>query len=107
MSVEHLSPSEVAARLAQPEPPIVIDVRERWEYDIAHLEPSELIPLSTLPERVHTLDPARAYALLCHHGMRSEMAANWLAQHGFTRLINIDGGIDAWSVEVDASLPRY
>ncbi len=107
MVVQHLSPQDVAARLQQPNPPIVIDVRERWEYDLAHLETSLLIPLSTLPERANALDPEAEYAMLCHHGMRSEMAANWLAQHGFTRLINIDGGIDAWSVEVDPALPRY
>lgn len=107
MSVQHLTPKAVAARLAAPNPPVILDVREAWEYDIAHLTPSELIPLSTLPGAVHRLDPQQEYALLCHHGMRSEMAANWLAQHGFTRLINIDGGIDAWSEEVEPTLPRY
>jgi rhodanese-related sulfurtransferase len=107
MSLEHLSPTDVAALLATDTPPIVIDVREPWEYDIAHLAGSVLIPLSTLPTRVETLDPMQRYALLCHHGMRSEMAGNWLAQHGFTQLINIDGGIDAWSADVDPSLPRY
>jgi rhodanese-related sulfurtransferase len=107
MSIDHLSPRDVAARLASDRPPVIIDVRERWEYDIAHLEPSTLIPLSTLPAQVHTLDPAQCYAILCHHGMRSERAATWLAQQGFTQLINIAGGIDAWSVEVDATLPQY
>lgn len=107
MTVQHLSPTDVAARLGDANPPIIIDVRERWEYDIAHVEPSTLIPLSTLPAQVETLDPSQCYALLCHHGMRSEMAANWLAQHGFTQLINIDGGIDAWSDQVDPSLARY
>lgn len=105
--VEHLSPSDVAALLAGESPPQIIDVREPWEHDIAHLEGSELIPLSSLPLRVSELDPSARYALLCHHGMRSEMAANWLQQQGFTQLINIAGGIDAWSVEVNPSLPRY
>jgi rhodanese-related sulfurtransferase len=105
--VEHLTVQDIVALLRSDAPPHIIDVREPWEYDIAHLEGSELIPLNTLPERVNTLDPARRYALLCHHGMRSEMAANWLAAHGFTQLINIDGGIDAWSLDVDRSLPRY
>lgn len=107
MAVEHFTPSDIKARLSEPNPPYIIDVRERWEYDLAHIEPSELIPLSTLPAAVHRLDPNQEYALLCHHGMRSEMAANWLAQHGFTRLINIDGGIDAWSTDVDSSVARY
>jgi rhodanese-related sulfurtransferase len=107
MSLDHRSAADVAAMLSTATPPVVIDVREQWEYDIAHLEGSVLIPLSSLPTRVDSLDPTLTYALLCHHGMRSEMAGNWMAQHGFTQLINIDGGIDAWSVEVDPSLPRY
>jgi len=56
---------------------------------------------------VQSLDPERPYALLCHHGMRSEMAANWLVQQGFQQLINIEGGIDAWSHQVDPDIPRY
>ena len=107
MSIQHLSVVEVAALLAGADAPIIIDVREPWEYDIAHLPASTSIPLNTLPTRASELDPAQSYALLCHHGMRSEMAANWLLQHGFTRLINIDGGIDAWSTDVDATVPRY
>lgn len=107
MALQHLSASDVAALLTTATPPVIIDVREQWEYDIAHIEGSVLIPLSTLPERAGTLDPSKQYAMLCHHGMRSEMAGNWLAQHGFAQLINIDGGIDAWSIEVNPSVPRY
>jgi molybdopterin/thiamine biosynthesis adenylyltransferase/rhodanese-related sulfurtransferase len=107
MSIQHLSPVEVAALLAGADAPIVIDVREPWEHETAHLPVSTLIPLNTLPTRVTELDASRTYALLCHHGMRSESAANWLLQHGFTSLINIDGGIDAWSMDVDSTIPRY
>lgn len=107
MSIQHLSPADVAALLTSDDAPTIIDVREQWEYDLVHLPVSTLIPLSTLAGRASDMDPSRSYALLCHHGMRSEMAANWLMQHGFFRLINIDGGIDAWSMDVDSSLPRY
>ncbi|BAH37206.1 MAG TPA: rhodanese-like domain-containing protein [Gemmatimonas aurantiaca] len=107
MAVEYLSPAEVVARLNGDTQLQIIDVREPWEYGIAHIEPSELIPLSELPGRVQSLDPERPYALLCHHGMRSEMAANWLVQQGFQQLINIEGGIDAWSHQVDPDIPRY
>jgi adenylyltransferase/sulfurtransferase len=107
MVVEHRTPAEVAALLAGPTPPQVLDVRETWEYELVHLEGSTLIPLSTLPERANGLDRSQAYAVLCHHGMRSEMAANWLAQQGFTRLINIDGGIDAWAREVAPGMATY
>jgi sulfur-carrier protein adenylyltransferase/sulfurtransferase len=107
MSIQHLSPADVAALLAGDDAPTIIDVREQWEYDLVHLPVSTLIPLNALASTASELDPSRTYALLCHHGMRSEMAANWLMQHGFTRLINIDGGIDAWSMDVDPALPRY
>ena len=107
MVVEHRTPAEVAALLAGPMPPHVLDVRETWEYELVHLEGSTLIPLSTLPERANGLDRSQAYALLCHHGMRSEMAAHWLAQQGFTRLINIDGGIDAWARDVSPGMATY
>lgn len=107
MAIEYLHPTDVVARLTQDAPPLIIDVREPWEYGLAHIEPSELIPLSELPDHVHTLDPTRSYALLCHHGMRSEMAANWLAQQGFQHLVNIEGGIDAWSMHVNPDIPRY
>jgi len=107
MSIQHLNPADVAALLTGDDAPIIIDVREQWEYDLVHLPVSTLIPLNSLASKASDLDPSRSYALLCHHGMRSEMAANWLMQHGFSRLINIDGGIDAWSMDVDPSLPRY
>jgi len=107
MSIQHLNPADVDSLLAGDDAPTIIDVREQWEYDLVHLPVSTLIPLSTLASRANDLDMSRSYALLCHHGMRSEMAANWLMQHGFSRLVNIDGGIDAWSMDVDPSLPRY
>ncbi len=107
MSIQHLNPADVVALLAGADAPIIIDVREQWEYDLVHLPVSTLIPLNSLSAKASDLDPSRSYALLCHHGMRSEMAANWLMQHGFSRLINIDGGIDAWSMDVDPALPRY
>jgi rhodanese-related sulfurtransferase len=107
MAVDHLSPAAVAELLRGENPPRIIDVREPWEHELVHIERSELIPLNTLPTRASALDPAATYAMLCHHGMRSEMAANWLAQHGFTQLINIDGGIDAWAVEVAPGMRRY
>lgn len=105
--VQHLSAVDVAALLAGNTPPVLLDVREPWEFDTAHVEGSTLVPLNTLPSAISTLDPQQSYAVLCHHGMRSEMAANWLAQQGFVSLINVTGGIDAWSCTVDPSVPRY
>lgn len=106
-SAEELTPTALAARLAQGDPVVVLDVREPWEFDLASMPDSTLIPLSTLPTAANRLERDAEYVVLCHHGMRSEMAASWLRAHGFARVLNLVGGIDAWSVEVDASVPRY
>jgi sulfur-carrier protein adenylyltransferase/sulfurtransferase len=94
-------------RLRGPEPPALLDVREPWEHDVARIEGARLVPLATLPAALSTLDPARAYVVYCHHGVRSRMAAHFLAEHGFARVANLDGGIAAWSDEVDPSVPQY
>jgi rhodanese-related sulfurtransferase len=59
------------------------------------------------PQRLAELDPSQPLACLCHHGMRSLQVANYLAQNGFAHVVNLQGGIDAWSHEVDPSVPRY
>jgi adenylyltransferase/sulfurtransferase len=102
-----ISPADVASRLAAGEALTVLDVRETWEFETVHLEGSTLIPLSELAKGTAALDKTAAYVTLCHHGMRSEMAANWLRQNGFTNVRNLVGGIDAYARVVDPSLPRY
>jgi sulfur-carrier protein adenylyltransferase/sulfurtransferase len=85
----------------------LLDVREPWEYELAHLPGATLIPLGTLPAAVATLDPSRPTVVYCHHGMRSLSAARFLAARGFHPVWNLEGGIDAWSLEVDPATPRY
>jgi rhodanese-related sulfurtransferase len=102
-----IDPSALAQRIERDDAPIIIDVREPWEYDLANIANSVLIPLSTLPSASNRLDHAAEYVVLCHHGMRSEMAANWMRSQGFTRVLNLTGGIDAWSVVVDPAVARY
>jgi rhodanese-related sulfurtransferase len=82
-------------------------VRNPDEYAIARLENSQLIPLPTLLEGMNRLDSARETVVHCHHGLRSAQAVNFLRSIGFTRVKNLKGGIDAWSVEVDPAVPRY
>lgn len=87
--------------------PRLIDVREEWEHELVHLPGDTLIPLGTLG-RAHTqLDPAAPLVLYCHHGMRSLSAAQFLVERGFREVWNLEGGIDAWSEDVDSSYPRY
>jgi len=86
---------------------VLVDVREPHEHRIAHLEDAVLIPLRTVPQHVQELDRERLIVLYCHHGPRSRAALEYLKTQGFTRLRNLQGGIDAWSREVDPTVPRY
>ncbi|AMO24267.1 rhodanese-like domain-containing protein [Ramlibacter solisilvae] len=90
---------------------VVLDVREPVELRAASVNPGgfELvhIPMNQIPGRLAELDPARPLAILCHHGNRSQRVAMFLAAQGFDHVANLAGGIDAWSQEVDPSVPRY
>ena len=112
--IDHVRPTELSAWFAMaPEGsrPLVLDVREPWELQTASVcaDGFELlaIPMGELPSRLSEMDPMRPVACLCHHGARSLRVAAFLEHHGFERLANITGGIDAWSRENDPSVPRY
>lgn len=102
-----LDPTALKARMDKPNPPILLDVRERWEYDRAKLPDATLIPLAQLEEKLSSLDPEAEYVVYCHHGGRSASAVKFLRSKGFGKVSNLEGGIDAWSLEVDATVARY
>ena len=114
--ISQLNPADFAAwRDAAASPPIVLDVREPWELQAASVTPDGFtllsIPMRDIPARVAELLDAHGadypIACLCHHGMRSLQVANYLQQSGFTELVNLQGGIDAWSKQIDASVALY
>ena len=82
-------------------------MREPWEHRIAQLPGARLVPMRTVPQAAPSLDREREIVVACHHGMRSHAVAEWLKGQGFRRVWNLAGGIDRWSTEVDASVPRY
>src|SRR5690348_3199470 len=86
---------------------VVVDVREPHEYEIAHIDGAVLMPLGELPDRLGELDGHREIVTHCHHGSRSLKALEILKAAGFSKVRSLRGGIDAWAVNVDASLPRY
>jgi rhodanese-related sulfurtransferase len=97
-----------AAKLLRENKTRLIDVREPWEYAAAHIEPSTLISMGDVPARAHQeLDPEEHLTVLCHHGQRSLNVTAWLRNQGFENVQSMRGGIDAWSAEVDAAIPRY
>ena len=98
---------ELKDRLDKGEQVFLLDVREPHEFSMARIEGSTLIPLGTLPNSLNQLDPADEIVALCHKGMRSADAVGFLLQQGFSNVKNLVGGIEAWSVEIDPSVPRY
>jgi rhodanese-related sulfurtransferase len=107
MAVTPLSVTELKDRLTQGDDLLLLDVREPQEYRYAKIDGSTLIPLQQIPARIGELDPNRNIVVICHHGMRSMQAAHYLAHQGFTNVANLTGGIDAWSLQCDFSVPRY
>jgi molybdopterin/thiamine biosynthesis adenylyltransferase/rhodanese-related sulfurtransferase len=89
------------------DPWTLLDVREPYEVEVASIEGATLMPLGELPARFEELDPNRETFVLCHSGVRSARAAEFLRSAGFPKVANVAGGIDAWSEEVDPNVPRY
>lgn len=102
-----ISATELKSWLDEGRPVTVLDVRNPQEYEVCRIEGSTLIPLSELQDRLGELDPAATIVAHCHHGARSARAVNFLRQMGFSRAINLGGGIEDWSLQVDPSVPRY
>ncbi len=103
--------TQAASEAAAGSLPIVLDVREPWELQTAAVksEGFELrhMPMRSVPERFNELDLDQPIACLCHHGVRSAQVANFLIHQGFTQVVNIHGGIHAWSQERDPTVPVY
>ena len=99
--------SELKARMDKGDKIFLLDVREPHEYSLAKIEGSVLIPLGQVPHSLKQLDPSAEIVAYCHKGMRSADAVGFLLQQGFSNVKNLIGGIDAWSIEIDQSVPRY
>ena len=87
--------------------PRLLDVREPWEFELARIEGSDLIPMQTIPNHVEQLDRAHPTVVICHHGTRSLQVVAFLERLGFENLHNLRGGIDAWARQVDTRVALY
>jgi rhodanese-related sulfurtransferase len=105
--IEALTPAEFARRKAAGELWQLVDVREPWEIELASVADTIQIPMGEIPSRHTELDPSKPVAVLCHSGGRSARVAAYLAQQGYPRVANIEGGIDAWAQHLDPGIPRY
>jgi rhodanese-related sulfurtransferase len=107
--VKQISAPELAAWLADAgrEKPLLLDVREPWEFERARIEGAQLVPMREVAQRVGEIDQGKAVVALCHHGGRSMQVAVFLEKAGYKNVHNLAGGIDAWSRTVDPTVPIY
>ena len=109
VAMENLTALELSAWLDDTahEDPVLLDVREPWEFETCRIEGSRLIPMNTIPDNLSELAPEQPVVCICHHGVRSMNVAVFLEQQGFTGVYNLTGGVHAWAQEVDNSMPTY
>jgi rhodanese-related sulfurtransferase len=107
--MKQIRPAELAAWLADAgrAKPLLLDVREPWEYEAARIAGSQLVPMGEVPSRIAELDHSAEVVAICHHGGRSMQVALFLEKNGFAAVHNLVGGLDAWSRTVDPSVPLY
>ena len=103
---ENITARDLKAMLDAGDRPFLLDVREPWEFDLARIDGSKLIPMSELGERFTELDPGAETVVICHHGNRSAYVTRALQGAGFEKVLNLEGGLDAYSF-VDESVPPY
>ena len=107
--MEHISAPELAVWLSdstRPQP-MLLDVREPWEYETCRIDGSVLMPMNSVPARQEELDPETPVVCICHHGARSMQVGAFLERAGFANVTNLTGGIHGWAMQVDGSMPTY
>jgi len=102
---ENITASMLKARLDAGDRPVLLDVREPWEFELARIEGSRFIPMWELEERFTELDPAAETVVICHHGNRSAYVAQALRRAGFEKVLNLEGGLAAYSFVDESVLP--
>lgn len=103
---ENITPGELKEKLDRGEEPVLLDVREPWEFALARIEGSRLVPMAEVLDRLPELDPHTETVVICHHGARSAYVTQVLDRSGFESVYNLEGGLDAYSF-VDDSVARY
>ena len=109
--MQRISPAEldewIRKSSAHDSRPVLLDVREPWEFEVCHIAGSRPIPMGRVPTQPAELDKDAATVVVCHHGVRSSQVAMFLENRGFSKVINLDGGVEAWAQQVDAAMPTY
>lgn len=108
MAIREYTPQQLKIYLETAEPaPLLLDVRETWEYELCCIQGSRHIPMGQIPDEVNNLDADRETIVICHHGGRSLRVAAFLEGMGFNNVVNLAGGVAAWACEVEPDLAQY
>ncbi len=105
--MQTILPDELKKRLDAGEKPILLDVREPWEFSICKIEGSVNINMSEPEKLINELNTNDEIIAICHHGMRSFQVCNYLENNGFNKVLNLDGGIDSWAKTIDTDMAQY
>jgi rhodanese-related sulfurtransferase len=105
--MQTILPKELKKRLDAGEKPILLDVREPWEFSICKIEGSVNISMSEPEKLINELNANDEIIAICHHGMRSFQVCNYLENNGFNKVLNLDGGIDSWAKTIDTDMAQY
>lgn len=105
--MRHFSPQQLKDHLTQGGQPLLLDVREPWEFDYCRIEGSELIPMGQIHLQLDDIDPEAEIVVICHHGIRSRQVAYYLESQGFNDVINLEGGVERWAQDVEPTMRRY
>jgi len=104
--MRHFTARDLAEHLSGADP-LLLDVREPWEFAHCHIDGSLLIPMREIQDRVKDLDPERETVVICHHGIRSRHIARFLESVGFRDVVNLEGGVEQWARDVEPTMQRY
>jgi len=104
--MRRIDAAQLAAQLEH-EDPVLLDVREAWEFEICHIDGSINIPMGQISQQLEQLQTANEIVVICHHGVRSRQVISFLQQRSGATLVNLDGGVDAWAHAIDPDMPVY
>ena len=105
--MQQITPNELAQELESGNLPVLLDVREQWEFNHCRIAGSQLMPMQSVPLRLGEIDPGKRIVCICHHGARSMQVGLFLESKGFANVVNLSGGVAAWARSVDPAMPTY
>lgn len=106
--MQEMTVEQLKSRLEQnADKPLLIDVREPWEFAVCHIDGSKLVPMREIPNKLNDIEADKDIIVICHTGMRSRQVCYFLENAGFGNVFNLSGGVHAWAQQIDPNMPTY